>query len=562
MQTTHASSFALGSPEILAEIFSFLAPGPPDEEALYAVKRARKELQATLARAARVCRAFSVPALSALWRVTDSIVLLLSVLPSVILKARLPPRDVGFYYGMTRDATDAEWIRFQEYAMRVRHLHARREDPPISPTAWTFLARRCGGNRALLPLLRTLEVKFVAPDAGPILLLSTNLRHLSIDFRAEPTTSSAAEAGAVNNVIIELLMQDIIPSLLALRVRSDNVAVTGKIPYSTFAHLHVLEVAQPLVVDRDMLGALMAFPHLLRLVMLVERLSLPEGVRLSPGFATLRELELIGHPQELQRFIHATTPPSIQSLALTIRSWTIDPIDETSGDILAIETLLRSVTRAVRRLKLSFATWIPPQGIDGFLLAAIELNDLTHLAINVEEPSFPSCVLFEDTFRDVVAAWPNLVELTIDILRLSPDPDVISTDTFPTLQALILFLQHHPGLETLVLPFLDGVTSDLRRPFPEVDAVPLLGHGLKTLRISLVDDVGLPKLTAVAMAVDRLAPNLDLSAAQHQVWIHRCPREYSHWADVEQVLFLLRTTRGERRTIWKPFSLNLSRVGL
>lgn len=84
MQSSAACK-ALRCQEILVEIFDYLSPGRPDEDALPKERLHRREAQKALARAARVCHAFSVPALNVLWRVTDSLTALLSVLPSFTL---------------------------------------------------------------------------------------------------------------------------------------------------------------------------------------------------------------------------------------------------------------------------------------------------------------------------------------------------------------------------------------------------------------------------------------------------------------------------------------------
>ncbi len=73
---------ALPCQEILLEIFEYLSPGSQDARALPRQKAARREAQRSLPRLARVCRAFSAPALKVLWTVTDNLIHLLSILPS------------------------------------------------------------------------------------------------------------------------------------------------------------------------------------------------------------------------------------------------------------------------------------------------------------------------------------------------------------------------------------------------------------------------------------------------------------------------------------------------
>lgn len=69
--------------EIAAAVFECLSPGPRlmDDDPR-PNKRRRKTAQRTLASAARVCHAFSSPALDVLWRIVDDIVHLLEIFPS------------------------------------------------------------------------------------------------------------------------------------------------------------------------------------------------------------------------------------------------------------------------------------------------------------------------------------------------------------------------------------------------------------------------------------------------------------------------------------------------
>ncbi len=99
MQSSAACK-ALLCQEILTEIFDYLSPGRPDEDALPKERLHRREAQKALARAARVCRALSGPALDVLWRVTDSLTALLSIIPSFTLlpSKQLVSRNSGLLY--------------------------------------------------------------------------------------------------------------------------------------------------------------------------------------------------------------------------------------------------------------------------------------------------------------------------------------------------------------------------------------------------------------------------------------------------------------------------------
>ena len=88
MAAMSAAQKALLCQEILSEIFEHLYPGSPNPDAFPRERAERRVRQRTLARLARVCHAFSVPALNVLWRVVDDLVALMSILPSFRMSYR------------------------------------------------------------------------------------------------------------------------------------------------------------------------------------------------------------------------------------------------------------------------------------------------------------------------------------------------------------------------------------------------------------------------------------------------------------------------------------------
>ena len=84
-----ATQRAIGSPNILVGIFSQLSPGwnefeDPDNADHEEEYEYRASLRGALAACARVCRAFSGPALDAQWRVLDDVLVLVKLLPHTL----------------------------------------------------------------------------------------------------------------------------------------------------------------------------------------------------------------------------------------------------------------------------------------------------------------------------------------------------------------------------------------------------------------------------------------------------------------------------------------------
>ncbi|KAM5545004.1 hypothetical protein V8D89_001115 [Ganoderma adspersum] len=151
---------AIASPAIMAHILSQLSPrwtrvNDPDH-ANYEDKgehgherEDRVVLRTTLAACARVCRAFSGPALDAQWRVLDDVVVLLKVLPHTLTH---PGDALGSEDGtdmnsarldvlaLSPDIDDTAWVKFREFARRVRKLNAGPPKCFIHPDVWNGFA--------------------------------------------------------------------------------------------------------------------------------------------------------------------------------------------------------------------------------------------------------------------------------------------------------------------------------------------------------------------------------------------------------------------------------------
>ena len=87
-----ATQHALRCQDILTEIFKHLSPGWLNEwkrDPQYA--QDQKTQRQALASAARVCRAFSGPALDVLWRVLDDVQPVLWLFPTFVRSGRVIP---------------------------------------------------------------------------------------------------------------------------------------------------------------------------------------------------------------------------------------------------------------------------------------------------------------------------------------------------------------------------------------------------------------------------------------------------------------------------------------
>ncbi|KAI0753411.1 hypothetical protein C8Q80DRAFT_1351676 [Daedaleopsis nitida] len=229
--------------DVTRTIFEFLDPGckPLDRGRPTSplAETQRRMSRSTLSSAALTCRAFSGPALDILWRVVDHPMHLLSLFPSFGQHPK--PRDHRFHATIT----DAEWLRFREYARRVRILTFTQTDHPrIHPSVWFVLATRCEGE-PFLPSLRTLLAFSTSHSATEGLaeidvLYSSTLRHLELDTCESDSHTSHVFADEVWPVLTQL-------DVLRIRDIETHLEDTGGLPYWELHQLQVLEVAHGIV---------------------------------------------------------------------------------------------------------------------------------------------------------------------------------------------------------------------------------------------------------------------------------------------------------------------------
>ncbi|KAI0366736.1 hypothetical protein BV20DRAFT_951577 [Pilatotrama ljubarskyi] len=524
-----AASRALQFPEILSSICLQLAPGRLKNKAHRRQRVERMLKQKTLARLARVCRAFSEPALDMLWQLLDNISHLLSVLPPFIDGGR--PGGGKRVYVLSRDISDPEWVRFREYALRVRELHTNHEQMRlISPSVWTFLRRRCPVGQGLLPRLVCLK-SFVASeeDPGHILLVSSTLRHLSVFARIPETPEASWTIDAAE----ELALKTVTPKLESLRL--NRLPCLG--PWelcSRFPHLQYLKITEPVVLENEVLRLLAAFP-------LLQKLSLNVMVRLSDklevqpsGLGRLRELRLTGDPAALDGFLQVMHPAHLHALKLKFDDWSLCTDDEA---IKHVHSALSSVTPLTRRLSI----WLAGDGprVADLLKPALSFNWLTHLSITLER-YIPELVINDTELQTFSQAWPNLVEFELSLEDIDVSEDVLNVPDTLSARTLTLFAELHPFLSRLVLPYIQLFNGSI----PDMETVTLLDHGLKHLRICVVEDADHPQFRDFAWFIDAIFPNLDLSQADFHSYSDAPDEEFLNWYDVEQLLVTLQAGRG------------------
>ncbi|KAI0629724.1 hypothetical protein C8Q77DRAFT_304933 [Trametes polyzona] len=541
-----AATRALLCPEILIEIFKHLTPGSPNKYALPRLRARRRENQKALARAACVCRAFSEPALDILWRVVDCLPDLLCVLPSFTLHNKKT-------YVLTRDISDEEWARFQDYARCVRELYTA-SSKPVSSSVYMFLAKHCQNGQGLLPQLQTLDSFCVRPnELGKILLLTPTLRRLVLVM---DSCRREIEDPVVIRTILQMIQDIAIPRLESLRVSPvDNYlrpeGLNPEItPYVQLAHLQELELISQCVLDKPMLEELLGFPVLRKLAIAVKITPeiLDDDAPLpAQGFKALRDLTVVGRTDSVTKFLQWTSPSSLEKLALKYsnRAQLID------------SRVLEASAQSLRQLELAFTSDCLPNGLLDALRPALELQALTHVVVKIRVEDGDSLPVTNSDMRTLADAWPHLVHFEVNIDEIEDEDEVIDQDdapVYPSPGDLVAFAERHPHLVRLVWPYLSTNGNGNDDPhWRTPGTVPALNHGLQVFRLCLVADLGSQGYRQLAMFLDRLFPSLDLSgfccprgaksSEDDSDGSDTSEREYGHWCDVVQMLLAIRFGR-------------------
>ncbi|KAI0712859.1 hypothetical protein C8T65DRAFT_739268 [Cerioporus squamosus] len=457
---------------------------PPDPE--------EKVDARTLARAARICKAFTDPALSILWHSLTNIVPLLNVLPTFS----------EWRETLTGRVTSKHWQRFREYGSRIRELWYHTSDDNLISKPPAIVHHMQQERGSVLPRLRMLSYEVSDAHRTSLLpLLSPGLEslELSCTFEKQNPAPSDAEQGAVVDRLLRAVCTTC-PSLRELQLcylRSSlplQGAATGLQALKTLQLTHSHQID-----DLEAIRALAALPQLEKLHDL--RLKLPHrrtaaSIPLS-GFRSLKDLFIVGDADDVLQFLQYVLS-ALDTVQIILWS-------SVSAWLRASRSISPLLLKSVRELIIQF---VPSQtrasGEPIRDISEIELVELLRPLLLIRTVETFCLVLrkvglvSDDSLYETMAkSWPQLRNLWLDV-----DPS-LSTPTFRTLSA---FASHCPLLNTLVLPHLDhtALASDLDLPYP-------INTSLRRLSFYLVDKLRIDDVGSAARHLVDLFPKLDMS---------------------------------------------------
>ncbi|KAI0753422.1 hypothetical protein C8Q80DRAFT_1152096 [Daedaleopsis nitida] len=480
---------ALKCQDILTEIFEYLDSNPAECRDLPVCRR-------TLAAAARVCQAFSSPALDVLWRYVVETRWLFRVLAPF---SRIAPSHTKEWqrtnangYIFSREVSDEEWNRFEKYTARVQCIYVMPWDVTnIHPDVWAALTHRLTGRGPFLPRLKHLHLAWREDITDEALghLFSPALTQITFQVLGAPDEVPTAVVEAIRiatsrhchtlslypHYFAALEPQTFpfweLPQLRALRRLGDQT--------QAYQHIKQLE----------------SFPHLTSLATRVETATLPIDV--SPlHFSNLADLELrMSSLSAAVRILEGASLSRLRRAKISIDTLHGSPLDQPEETHIP-SSVLRVVSALSQEHLRSLHIAIASTGgsrldIADFLCPLIPARHLciVELRIGPKLSSHELTVHFRDeTLRSLISAWPLLRVFKLVVERSPP-----LSSSVPTIHTLAAFAEAHPHLRCLHLPHV-CIPADVPRKSGDetcpaelteltLDSLPPLDHGLHELYI-------------------------------------------------------------------------------
>ncbi|PIL24728.1 hypothetical protein GSI_12614 [Ganoderma sinense ZZ0214-1] len=514
-------------------------------------RRADASRRRTLARCARVCKAFFAPAITVLWRDIDNLSPLLTAMRSSLRSAAAAPMVFE------------QRMRVSEYARHIRAVHGLGK--PSQAPEQDFSALEGWMEAApLLPQLQRMRWVQAVPSGTELLhLVPSSLHSLHIIFRKSPTWSDSDSVSlhgqpSKYELYVRSLLKEVtarIPKLRYLRV-----STTGDIPeswleplcsLSSLENVDLLERIYSEVMTAPLLGPLASLRNLQTLKLRLP-IDLPSNME-RDGFPTLESLILdtmFAPLRTVSTFLSTITSQRLSSLLIQGCECTTDAVTSSLYD--TCDVVRTRFASSLRTFELSLRGVGPPGAHHQPLVRAIEplldLHDLRDVCISIA-PEVAVVPASEHDLERMAEAWPRATRL-----HLAYFPSAAS----PSLKDIAGFAQHCLGLTDLVLPGIDasaataGIENLKQAPLAAAHSDSKEGaeamevedagnepekapHGLRSLCLS---DSGwnsyIPDPLLLAKFLDALFPEVE--------W--KCPPLASeHWRETIQEVMNLRIMR-------------------
>ncbi|KAI0349557.1 hypothetical protein OH77DRAFT_1431963 [Trametes cingulata] len=512
-------------------------PSTGDSRAWYA-RQAAAANRCTLARCARVCRAFFHPAVALLWRNLEDPSQLFALLRSAPMSSSKPQTEAA--QARTLQFTQPtclpeQTVRALHYAWRVRAIHGPRT-PAIKSKADDYSLSPWVKEQPLLPQLKRLRWTQHIPGSTDLLqVVSPCLDSLHLNFRK--TSSPGSESSMARSTSPqELYVRDLIGQVAAKapRLRYLRITTSGEVQESwleSVGELQALEtfdILEPIYCQPrtyPLLRPLATLPNLQHLRLRLPETPMPhvEG----DAFPSLRTLTLdamFAPLSAIPAFLSSISSPHLESLELLNCECATVSVH---AKLYEMTDIIRSkFGPGLRTFVFSMRGVGPlqaqPQPLVKTIEPLLDMHDLSEVRISIA-PEVAVVAASEHDLKKMGEAWPKATKL-----HLSYHP----CSACPPIRDLLGVGRQCTQLTELILPGLDASTFEADDAQQQPDSA---FHCLRTLSLS---DAGwnsrIPNPERLAKSLDTLFPAVD--------W--QCPRIASEaWAETIQELVQLRIAR-------------------
>ncbi|KAL1941216.1 hypothetical protein VTO73DRAFT_7428 [Trametes versicolor] len=509
-------------------------PATNDAAAWY-VRDSDASNKRTLARCARVSRAFFYPAVALLWGDVDDLSGLFTLLGAVSLSSeqphgslmRLPAKQIQQLAYLPQQAARA--LCYARH-LRVVGGSLKSADSATRVPSWIK-------PQTLLPQLNRLRwVQRVSDSTDLMRLISPSLHSLHVVFKKplsnyDDLTHDASKS--FHEASVRELAQQI--AVKASNLRYLRITTSGEVKESWFEsvgdlrELETFDIFEPIygpVTTHPLLQPLASLPNLQHL-----KLRLPEAavpVFESNAFPSLRTLTLdamFAPLSSVPAFLSAISSPALATLALLNCECATTSVH---AKLHEVTDIIRSKSSSsLREFTLSLRGIGPEQEQPQPLLQTIEpllqVRGLVDVRLTIA-PEVAILAASADDLKTMCEAWPNATRLHLSYFPSSA-PTPVSD--------LAAVSRHCPNLTELILPGIDGTAPAADDLPSSKDALAL--RGLRSLKLS---DSGwssrIPDPRRLAKCLDALFPAVD--------W-HSPPLISAAWSEAVQELVQLRITR-------------------
>jgi len=403
----------------------------------------------------------------------------------------------------------ADLHRFQHYSRLILDLRVEKYRPGVDSYVILSLSKALAGRPLLPRLQKLLWSQSRLSDHDILHLISPSLHHLIFSYDGFASSIVPADSGTECMFLLDTLLQQVAvaaPSLRRLCLASPDTTIPcAFVPFSVCRSLRQVDISARTLVGRcTYLSALTSLQNLTTLALSGLRTLEDDDVKALRGFSTLEHIFLEGDCASLGCvLLHVGRSPStIQKVDISVFGYNTEKLAALSVIVSQFSASLEELcldTLIDEEIRLNISNPLPMAVIQP-LLSMGQLRTVYWSGAFVP-PS--SAGWSTEDFCAMASAWPKLISL---VILWESWPQTVPSPT-ATLECLPHIARVCPCLRVLRITTMKWTWA------ADLDAYPIMSHGLKTLDIvtDITEDTSAVQRTVAdaAFFLDRLFPYLD-----------------------------------------------------